>query len=256
MQYIKRTLQVRSALIQRANLLEEIRTIFRDAIAGDQKSLRNKWVGSGTSRDAYEVGVCDIEDTGRVVLLLKVYKQGNERGRTWEGACGRPYPQLGNGSAEEFGAFEVYYDFAAGHIPHISFASKRRLNQFNKSLPHSYYQLKQEGVDIPLDSWDGLSVAVGDLGALPYFQMAVKWGKYFGWLTEGEPPIIDPKGTAREHGLDERNVEQGRIIDLSAHHCTLRRINKERPLGKEHRDWLGLIKRGKKYLLPENRLDV
>jgi len=107
-----------------------------------------------------------------------------------------------------------------------------------------------------LSDWDGTRVAVGDMGALPYFQMAVKWGKYFGWLTEGNPPIIAPKGTARHWGSDENNIERGRIIDLSAHHSSLRGINRKRPLGKYHRDYLGLIKRGKKYLLPENRLDL
>lgn len=256
MQYLERTLQVRAALLEQPQTLKVIRSVFERVVTRKESATGSGyWVGSGSSRDAFQVGVCIVDGVGEVSVLLKIFNQRHEdSGRTWESACGRPYARLGQGVAEEYGAFEVYYDFVAGNIPHVSFSSKRKFNEFNTDMRNP--QLRQQNMHISLNKWDGTRVDVGDFGALPYFQMAVKWGKYFGWLTEGTPPVIEPKWTAHHNGADENNIEQGRIIDLSAHHCTLREINRERPFGEDHRDYLGLIKRGRKYLLQANRLDL
>lgn len=256
MQYLDRTLQVKAALLQRADLLEIIRSVLAGYIKGEGDEWRDRFVGSGNTRSAYEAGTCPIEGVGDVVLLLKIFNKRHEDDRTWEGAMGMPYPELGHGSAEEFGAFEAYFDIAAGNIPHIAFRNRYRWRKFRKGLRDDDYRMRRVKMRLPLNGWDGTCVGVGDLGALPYFQMAVKWGEYFGWLTEGLPPVIEPQMTAVERGSDENNIQRGRIIDLSSHHCTLREINKEKAFRDDHPDNLGLIKRGEKYLLPENRLDL
>lgn len=255
MQYLERTLQVRAALLGQPRMLDIMRSIFeRLMVRQEGAEGSGYWTGSGSSRDAFTIGKCDIDGVGQVSILLKIYNERHRSDRTWEGACGLPYKRLGQGSAEEFGAFEAYYDFIAGHIKHLSFGSKRKLERFNSELRHS--NLRQREVKIALDDWDGTTVEVGDLGAVPYFQMAVKCGEHFGWLTEGLPPVIEPKRTASHGNADENTIERGRIIDLSAHHCMLREINRDRPFGEDHRDHLGLLKRGRKYLLPPNRLDL
>lgn len=255
MQYLERTHQVRAVLLGQPRMLDIMRSIF-ERLMVHQESTEGSgyWVGSGSSRDAFNIGKCDIDGLGQVSILLKIYNESHQSHRSWEGACGLPYKRLGQGSAEEFGAFEAYYDFIAGHIKHLSFGSKRKLERFNSELRRP--NLRQREVKIPLDDWEGTSVAIGDLGAVPYFQMAIKSGEYFGWLTEGLPPIIEPKRTASHGDADENTIEGGRIIDLSANHCMLREINRDRPFGEDHRDHLGLLKRGRKYLLRENRIDL
>ena len=57
MQYVERTLQVKSALLERPDLLEKIRAIFTSHIAID--GVRES-IGEGDNRKVYVVGECEI----------------------------------------------------------------------------------------------------------------------------------------------------------------------------------------------------
>lgn len=69
MQYLERTLQVKAALLGRPDLLEKMRAIFASHIA---KDTVHQPVGSGGSRCAYGVGVCEVAPEVKINLLLKL----------------------------------------------------------------------------------------------------------------------------------------------------------------------------------------
>ena len=246
MQYIERTLQVRSALIRRADLLDEIRAIFASHIAEDGVK---EPIGRGNARWAYEVGDLEVAPNANVKLLLKL---SAKRRYSMEYAEAARRSQFGN--LTEFGAFEIYYDFVAGILPKVSFRSavahKRYLTrQYSRSVSESFSLAER---------WGGTEVEIGDCGALPYFQMVVKHKKFFGILTEGEPPLIEPVGTANDRGTyDDYTVESCRIIDLGPTQCLLIHVDQGGVgLSERHPHFLGLMNRAAKYFKKENRLEV
>ena len=156
MQYIERTLQVRSALLRRADLLDEIRTIFASHMAEDGVK---ETTGRGNARWAYEVGDLEIAPNASVKLLLKL---GTRRHRVGYADASKR-SQFSN--LTEFGALEVYYDFVAGISSQVSFRSpsayKRYLNsgRYNSRFVAERFSLAEH--------WGGTEVGVGDYGALP-----------------------------------------------------------------------------------------
>jgi hypothetical protein len=247
MQYLERTLQVRSALLERPDLQATIRNIFASHVEKDGKY---EPIGRGNSRWAYEVGQCEMAAGVTINLLLKLktsplrlkYSHASKRSQSSDLA--------------EFGAFEVYYDFVAGHLESISFRTKAGFNRY-----------KQEtilGRTIPFtfalsDRWGGTRVERGDLGAIPYFQIAVRHKGLFGHLTEGEPPHIEPKYTAEDRGtMDDYTVESGRIIDIGGTQSLLVDADQGGHIkhGERYPNNLGLWNRGAKYFRPDYRLDL
>jgi hypothetical protein len=246
MLYADRTLQIKTALSTRPDLIETIHTIFEDHL---NHRYTGKEVGNGSSRTAYEVGVCEIEDGKNIHLLLKLnpvqYMKYSDAVRHWIGT-----------ELSKFGAFETYYDFAAGLITSLSFRSKRGWEECCERGSHLFPQTFSLN-----DEWGGTRVGLGDLGAVPYFQIAVRYHrKWFGSLTEGLPPLIEPNGSATcRWARDENTVEDCRIIDLGRSHCTLIEIDRGGSLGsltERYPGNLGIRARGQKYFSPQYRLDV
>ncbi len=248
MQYIDRTRQVRSALLQRTDLLNEIRAIFASHVAEDGAK---ETIGRGNARWVYEVGDLEITPNANIKLLLKL---SAKRRYNMSYADASRRSEFGN--LTELGAFEVYYDFVAGILPNVSFRS---------AAAYKRYLKRQYGGDVSesfslAEHWGGTEVKVGDLGALPYFHMVVKHKEYFGILTEGEPPLIAPQGSANDYNTyDDYTVENGRIIDLGPTQCLLIRVDKggfSVGFNERHPHCLGLMDRAAKYFDKKNRLEV
>ncbi|OGG64535.1 hypothetical protein A3C94_02710 [Candidatus Kaiserbacteria bacterium RIFCSPHIGHO2_02_FULL_55_17] len=247
MQYLERTLQVKAALFGRSDLLEKIRAIFASHIAKDEA---HEPIGRGNSRFAYEVAECEVAPGIKINLLLKLKKEPSRL----------KYSQAAKRSQfsdwSEFGAFEVYYDFIAGHIATISFRSKagyeryRAVSAFGSRVKHTFSLA---------EDWGGTKVEQGDMGAIPYFQLVIRHRGWFGQLTEGEPPFIEPKYTAEDRGtMDDYTVEGGRIIDIGPTQCLLIDIDRGGHLRFDERypNNLGVRLRGEKYFHPQHRLDI
>lgn len=247
MLYIDRTLQVKAALLGRPDLMEKIRAIF----AGHTKQDGvHEPLGKGNSRWVYEVGECEVAPGVKIQILLKLKSDP-----VW-----MPYRKAARRSHHcdwsEFGAFEMYYDFVVGHLSAISFRSKKGCAQyqftsaFGRFVKHTFTLS---------ESWGGTKVAQGDVGAIPYFQMVLRHQGLFGQLTEGEPPFVEPKGTADAYGtMDDDTTESGRIIDLGPTQCLLIDIDRggARSMSDRWANNLGVRSRGEKYFRPENRLDL
>jgi len=243
-QYLERTLQVKAALLRQPELLNEIRAIFADHMS--ENGLRRP-MGMGNTRTVYDVGTCEVAPSSKIQLLLKLRSDRSElefkdANRDWE------YNEW-----SEYGVFETYYDFVAGHINTLSFLTRSgferyRTQPFGRNMK-STFSLNE--------NWGGTQVEQGDVGALPYFQLVIKCGKLYGQLTEGEPPLIEPKGTARYRGtLDDYTVENNRIIDMGPTQAMLIDADGHRPRGHRYPNNLGIRSRGKKYFQRCNRLDV
>lgn len=247
MQYLERTLQVRAALHERPDLLDTIKNIFAIHVAKDEKC---EPIGKGNSRWAYEVGPCEVAVGVTINLLLKLktsslrlkYSHSSKRSQF--------------GDLAEFGAFEVYYDFVAGHIENISFRTQAGFKRYKaetilgRTVPFTFALC---------DRWGGTRVERGDLGALPYFQMAIRHKGLFGHLTEGEPPFIEPKYTAEDRGtMDDYTVESGRIIDIGGTQSLLIDADQGGHIkhGERYPNNLGLWNRGAKYFSRDYRLDL
>ena len=90
--------------------------------------------------------------------------------------------------------------------------------------------------------------------------MVVKHKRFFAILTEGEPPLIEPVGTANDRGTyDDYTVERGRIIDLGPTQCLLIHVDQGGVtvgFNERHPHFLGLMDRAAKYFKKENRLEV
>jgi hypothetical protein len=247
MQYLERTLQVRAALLGRPDLLEKIRAIFASHLAKDHVY---EPIGRGNSRFAYEVGQCEVAPETKISLLLKLKKEEYLMKYSEAAKCS----QFSDWS--EFGAFEMYYDFIAGHISTISFRSKAGYERYRSTavfgdLVSYTFSLAEE--------WGGTKVAQGDMGAIPYFQMVIRHRDLFGQLTEGEPPFIWPKYTAKDYNtMDQHTVEKGRIIDLDPSQCLLIDIDRGGSLGlfERYPNNLGMRLRGEKYFRPQHRIDI
>lgn len=246
MLYADRTLQIKTALLARPDLITTIRTIFEGHLTHQDTG---KELGKGTSRTAYEVGTCEIEEGRSVNLLLKLnqtqYMKYSDAVRQWLGT-----------ELSEFGAFETYYDFATGRIASLSFRSEKEWSKCCERANHVFPRTFSLN-----DEWGGTRVGSGDLGAVPYFQMAVRYHrKWFGCITEGLPPLIEPNGSATcRWTRDENTVEDSRIIDLGRSHCTLIEIDRGGSLGSLSERYpgnLGIRARGQKYFSPQYRLDV
>ncbi len=247
MQYLERTLQVKAALLERPDLLEKIRSIFASHVTQDGVI---ETIGQGNSRFTYEVGECQVSPDVKVNLILKLKKELDRMKYSKASACN----EFSDWS--EIGAFEMYYDFVAGHISTISFRSKAAWERYrSKSIL---------GRDVKQtfslsENWGGTKVAQGDMGAIPYFQLVVRHKGLFGYLTEGEPPYVEPKGTADYHGtMDEYTVEGSRIIDIGPTQCLLIDIDRGGHLRFDER-WpgnIGMRKKASKYFRLENRLEL
>lgn len=245
--YLDNTLQVKTALLGRPDLLEKLRTVFISHILKDGIHVP---IGRGSLRFAYEIGECEVAADIRLNLLLKLYKV-----QPWISYSRAAEPSQ-HGEWCEFGAFETYYDFVAGHIDNVSFRSNAGYRRY---ISTSILGKNVKRTFSFADQWGGTEVEQGDLGAIPYFQLAVRYKTWFGQLTEGLPSLIKPKGTAEYWGtMDEHTVEKGRIIDIGLAQCLLIDIDRggALALGKRYPNNLGVRTRGGKYFLPANRLDI
>lgn len=244
MQYLERTLQMKAALLAQPELLEKIRQIFASHIAKDGVI---EPIGQGTSRFAYEVGTCALAPNTKINVLLKLKRDQSRMRYERASSFGR------FSERSEIGAFEMYYDFVAGHLSAVSFRSTGAWENYrNNSRIGS--QIKQ--TFSLSESWGGTRVAQGDLGAIPYFQLVVCYQELFGYLTEGEPPHIKPQGTATGRGIDENTVEGNRIIDLGPD-CFLADVDQGGfQLDDSWADNIGMRERADKYFHPDNRLDL
>ncbi|GEM_PF-3146020 len=224
-------------------LLEMLRSIFDSHILRDRKHMP---MGVGETRVVYEIGTCEIGLNMPINLLLKLNKDPDRM----------TYSEVATCECGEFGAFETYYNFVAGYISTISFLSMAKYKKYHAT----YGVRKKKPYTFSLaDSWGGTQVTQGDIGALPYFQMVVKYKGLYGYLTEGLPPLIEPNHTAECYDTDDiSTVSHGRIIDLSSNQCLLREIDKGGliNLARRHPNNLGVRTRGKKYFLARNRLDI
>ena len=245
MQYLERTIQVKAALLGQPDFLETIRSIFASHIVKDNRYTP---IGKGNSRWAYEVGECEVAPGIKINLLLKLKKE--QFRMKYSQAAKRS--QFSDWS--EFGAFEIYYDFVARHISTVSFRTKVGYKRYcAESVLGMKYTFSLS------DDWGGTKVAQGDMGAVPYFQMVVRHRGWFGQLTEGEPPLIEPRNTACDYGtMDDYTVESGRIIDIGPTQCLLIDIDRggHIRIGERYPNNLGVRLRGEKYFRPEHRLDL
>lgn len=244
MKYIERTLLIRNLLRTRPDILDHIRKIFKSHVAKDGNFDP---IGKGGSRWAYTVGQCANVSGTAINLLLKL--------RT--NSLGLTYPKDRNTISlplHEFGAMETYYDFVNGLVTTLEFRNQANFDNYVKSSAYGNYVKFAFSLS---EKWGGTQVNVGDIGAIPYFQLAVRFGSYFGILTEGEPPCISPLNTARDSGtLDDDTVLHGRIIDLGPTQCLLIDMDKGGLFSKGNPDNLGIMLRGKKYFDQSNRLDL
>jgi hypothetical protein len=247
MQYLERTLQVKTALLGRPDLLEKMRNIFASHLA---KGHACEPIGIGNSRFAYEVDQCEVAPGVRVNLLLKLKKD------KYQMKYSRAAERSWCNDWSEFGAFEMYYNFVAGHLLTVSFRSKAGYKRYRStSAPGS----RVEFTFSLADNWGGTRVAQGDMGAIPYFQLVLRHQGWFGQLTEGGPSFIKPKHTAECCGeIDSDTVENGRIIDLGPTQCLLIIIDQGGGINLNERypSNLGVRLRGEKYFCPGNRLDI
>lgn len=247
MQYLERSLLVRAVILGRSDIIEKIRAIFASHIAKDGV---HEPIGRGNSRFAYEVGECEVSPGVKIVLLLKLYKE-EYRLKYSKSATRSLYCDW-----SEFGAFEMYYDFVAGHISTISFRSKAGYDRYRSG---AVFGGRVKRSFTLAEDWGGTKVAQGDMGAIPYFQLAVRHRGWYGHLTEGEPPVIEPNFTAKDSGtLDDYTTEGGRIIDIGPTQCLLINIDRGGEIKPNERypNNLGVRLRGEKYFRPQNRLDV
>jgi len=245
--YLERTLQVKAALLERPDLLEKMRSVFASHIAKDNK---HEPIGRGKSRWAYEIGECEVSPGIKLSLILKLYKESN-----WL-KYSRAAKRSQFSEWSEFGAFEMYYDFVAGHINTVSFKSKAGYVRY---VTTSFIGKEVKSTFSFAENWGGTEVAQGDTGAIPYFQLAIRNQDWFGQLTEGEPPFIKPKYTAKDHGtMDDYTIKNGRIIDIDPKQCLLIDIDRggSRSINERYSNNLGLNLRGEKYFRPANRLDI
>ena len=249
MQYIERTLQMRAALMEQPELLGVIKTIFDARIDKSEDAPRP--FGCGNSWWAYEVGMCPIANGQSVSVILKI---GSEKRRLTDYS---EAVRRGQFSAwNEFGTFELFYDYVAGHIDKVSFRSRAGFERYKRE----FYWNRSPRFEFDLtERWGGTRVDVGDLGAMPYFQLAVRYRGKYGILTEGLPPLIEPEYTARAEDQDEYTVEDGRLIDLDRVNCHLPIMDLgglHLKYGQRHPNLLGIYKRGEKYFTKESRLDL
>lgn len=250
MLYIQRTNQVRKIVLARPDLCDAMRKTFD---AHYEKIGEAEHYRSGNSRVTYNIGSCAVAE-GKLSLLLKLYKTdayGYEYADTRPG--GRDHP-----AREELGVFEVWYDFITGRLTTLPFISDEAYEGYLgkcKKFEMSSWRIAQREID--LTKYEEFRVDRGDLGAIPYFQMVVRYKKYVGTLTEGLPPVIKPKGTAKQNRHDHF-IEHDRIIDLSSSHTDLAIINSFRlgMWGKDAGDDLGLAARSMKYFGRHNRLEL
>jgi hypothetical protein len=247
MQYIERTRAVLEQVRQQPDLLTKIRHICHEHFDGDPWTLEDERAGEGSTRVAYSVGPCNIPKHGVVSIFCKLPKIRGYSGLMTDfvNVAGRDEDTKDfiTGVREEFGAFEIYYSYAAGLLKKLRFRNKK------------------DGDGYHLDRWAGTRIYVGDIGGVPFFQLAARYGRHFFCLTEGLPPLIEPKGTARAAGDDYHTVEYDRIIDLSPTQCSIIEMNggglsTSRISGEKHPDRFGLIARGKRYFEPKNCLEL
>ena len=244
MTYLERTLEVRSALLKRVDLLERIRAIFRSVSAKDGVVTP---FASGSTNSVFEVGQCELRSGNNVVVILKLKNRFLKHRRV--------LLQSKFSFAVDLGAYETYYDFAAGYIDKVSFRSKaahvqhveRRVGSGLLPL-HLCFSLDEH--------WGGTRLARGDIGALPYFQLVVRFKQFVGLLTEGLPPVVAPMLSVA-HEDDDSTSEEGRIIDLSHTQSLLIAgdVGETGVLGRYHGNF-GLRRRGEKYFRREHRLDL
>lgn len=250
MQYIERTLQVKDALLEQPHLLKIVRSIFDARIETNVQAPRP--FGKGNSRWAYEIGQCPVNDNQHVSIILKLCPGTDGHQRTFSEATRRGEFSEWN----EFGVYELYYDHIVGHIEKVRFKSPSAFKQYKRGYPWNLSPVPEFSL---ADRWGGTSIEVGDLGAVPYFQLAVCYRGRYGILTEGLPTLIKPEYTAYADNLDDFTVEQGRIIDMGASNSHLHTMNQggtTLDFGKRHPDLLGIYKRGEKYFTKVNRLDL
>ena len=250
MRYIARTNQVRTAVLARPDLCDEMRRAFEAHYEHNGRANRFR---SGNSRVTYTIGTCTLPE-GELSLLLKLHKT-DAYGYEYEDVKpgGRDHPVR-----EELGVFEVWYEYVAGMLTSLPFVSDEVYAEYvAKCKKFDMLSWRIAPREIDLTQYDEFSVDRGDLGAVPYFQMAARYKKYFGVLTEGLPPLIQPKGSAKED-RHSHFIEHDRIIDLSSSHNNLAITNSFRTgcWGTNACDDLGLAARGVKYFGRHNLLNL
>ena len=263
MSYLDRTKLVRDAVLAKPDMLRRIQYVFREHFAGRTKGLRaTLWFREGGQRVVYHVGTCEIGASGsKLQVLLKLYHDPKDENTLWDHVAGL-IPGSENYTTElvtELAALGLYYETAARLRENISFVSDEAYEHYLAEVRSNPFSAKALSKEFSLNSpdWPGASVQPGDVGALPFAHVAVSCcdeaGVHrSGCLMEGIPPIIKPNGTAYD-GDDHGVVEGGRILDpTNGLLCTLN----GRPIKGSHPDRLGFLRRGREYLLPENRIDI
>ncbi|HWQ60439.1 MAG TPA: hypothetical protein VN420_04855 [Candidatus Fimivivens sp.] len=228
--------------------MDTMRLIFESHVARDGAIDP---IGTGDLRVAYAVGFCKSPEGGEISLILKLMRELN-----WI-SYSRASKESAIGDLSEFGAFEVYHDFVTGTLPQVEFRSREAYERY--CAGRTILAGSAEFSFSLADDWGGLMVERDDIGAVPYFQLVVRYGDFYGCLTEGEPPLIRPKFTATDEGTyDQHSVENGRIVDLGIPHCLLIEMDRGGSIavGRKYEDNLGLLTRGKEYFLSENRIDI
>jgi hypothetical protein len=240
---------MKAALIEQPELLEVIKTIFNARI--DKSSHAPRPFGQGNSKWAYEVGLCPIAESQNVSVILKISSEKRRLAKYGDAVRRGAYSAW-----NEFGTFELFYDYVAGHIDKVSFRSRAGFERYKREV---YWNHSPKFEFTLSEGWGGTRVKRGDLGAMPYFQLAVRYRGRYGILTEGLPPLIEPKYTARTEDQDEYTVEDGRLIDLDRVNCHLPTMDQggsHLRYNQRHPNLLGIYKRGEKYFKKANRLDL
>jgi len=247
-EYIDRTFMVRKALLVQPILTAKIRAIF-DSLMNDDDSV-SAFAG-GNSREVYDVGDLEIGESSLLNIILKLYKKERMHRMDYHSAIRRGHYS----EWTEFGTYEMFFDFIVGNIENVRFRTESGLKRYKSNCTWHRNVKREFSLD---DNWGGTVVSKGDHGAVPYFQMVVRYKNLFGILTEGLPSIIKPRHTAHEGG-DDYTVEGGRIIDLGTGQCALHHMDMggySIPRKTRHPNILGVYGRGEKYFKPSVRLDL
>lgn len=246
--YLDQCLRVRTAILQRPDLLKAFREVF-------EGSSDACCVGRGKDRMVLDIGDCSLPTGENLVIYQELLTNRNDRRAELDY---EPYFDDLR-VKEELGAFSAYWDYLADIIKGPSFVSPERHQEYcdkrGVRFPFS--------LDLSDSSWGGTFIEPGDFGAIPYFHLIVCFQGRFHWLVEGIPSFIQPFGTADERFSDDKTVEKGRVVDLGF--CQSMLVNIDSGAGQhgfpiggliEGGDLLGLRSLGKQFFLPENRIDL
>lgn len=206
----------------------------------------------GTTRSVYDLGKISLPGKGNLHLLLKVGTVNEESSwyryyhcpdtieSKFNNEKPAPYWQM---PLYELGSMDIYFDYLTSDSRLLKFPSEKMLEIFCSRT--GFF-----GRELDIGVYNRLAVEPGDVGALPYFQLVVKTNSWYGVLTEGLPCLIKPLNLGHPSDFDH-TMSAGRVIDLFPNDNKFSEVTTEYQC-----DFFGLWERGKKYFLPENRIDL